>query len=292
MVDTMSTDSNSRPLLRILHFMPIRMGLLYVLLSYLYLSGFFFRGTMAHGPWSSLAASLLTCAIMVAAYAGVVYFVERRPATELALTGQGGREFLSGAMLGSVLYAACVLVLVALGYGRIEYTGAWHVVLPGLALAIGTGFYEELWFRGGVFRLTEEWFGSWIAIIVSSLVFGFVHLSTEGATVMDVTYISIEAGLLLAAAYMLTRRLWLSIGFHAAWNFTQSSVFSGAVSGTAQPTELIETTMTGPDFVTGGSFGMEASIVTLVLMTTVGIVMLAMAVRRGEVRPPRWRRRA
>jgi membrane protease YdiL (CAAX protease family) len=278
------------PLLRGLRFMPIRLGLFYVLLTYLYLSGFFFRGAMAQSPVPSLLASLLTCAIMVAAYAGVVYFIERRPATEFALTGQGGREFAFGVMLGFSLYATCILILVALGYSRTEYTGAWHVVLPGLALAIGTGFYEELWFRGGVFRLTEEWFGSWIAIIVSSAAFGFVHLSTEGATVMDVTYISIEAGLLLAAAYMLTRRLWLSIGFHAAWNFTQSSVFSGAVSGTAQPTGLIKTTMTGPDWLTGGSFGLEASVVTLVLMTTIGLVLLVMAIRRGQVRPPRWRR--
>ncbi|MCU0252879.1 MAG: CPBP family intramembrane metalloprotease, partial [Vicinamibacterales bacterium] len=161
-----------------------------------------------------------------------------------------------------------------------------------IALTLGTGFYEELWFRGAIFRLTEEWFGSWIAIVVSSLVFGFVHLSTEGATVMDVTFISIEAGLLLAAAYMLTRRLWLCIGFHAAWNFTQGSVFSGAVSGTQEPTGLIKTTMHGPELITGGNFGMEASVVALVLLTTTGVVMLVMAIRRGEVRSPMWTRRS
>jgi membrane protease YdiL (CAAX protease family) len=288
----MNTPSRTplHALLRILRFVPVQMGLLYVLLTYLYLSGFFFRGAMARGPWQSLTASLLTCVVMVAAFAAVIHFVERRPATDVAVSARGGGELAFGVLLGFSLYATCILILVALGYCRLEYVGAWQVVLPGLALAIGTGFYEELWFRGGVFRLTEEWFGSWIAIIVSSVAFGFVHLSTEGATVMDVTYISIEAGLLLAAAYMLTRRLWLSIGFHVAWNFTQSSVFSGAVSGTAQPTGLIKTTMTGPEWLTGGSFGLEASVVTLVLMTTVGLVLLVMAIRRGEVRPPRWRR--
>jgi len=276
-------------LLRILHFLPVRLALLYVLLTYLYLAGFFFRGQMGLGPLPSLAASLLTCATMVGAYAAVVYFIERRPPSEVALTG-GGRQFIFGAMLGFSLYATCVLILVALGYCTIEATGNWQVLVPGIALTLGTGFYEELWFRGAIFRLTEEWFGSWIAIIVSSLVFGFAHLSTEGATVMDVTFISIEAGLLLAAAYMLTRRLWLCIGFHAAWNFTQGSVFSGAVSGTQEPTGLIKTTMHGPELITGGSFGMEASVVALVLLTTTGVVMLVMAIRRGEVRPPLWKR--
>lgn len=278
-------------LLRVLHFMPVRMALLYVLLTYLYLSGFFFRGQMAHGPLASLASSLLTCATLVGAYAAVVYFIERRPPSEFAPTG-GGRQFLFGALLGFSLYATCVLILVALGYCTIEATGNWHVLIPGIALTLGTGAYEELWFRGVVFRLTEEWFGSWIAIIVSSFVFGFAHLSTEGATVMDVTFISIEAGLLLAAAYMLTRKLWLCIGFHAAWNCTQGSVFSGAVSGTQEPTGLIKTTMHGPDLITGGSFGMEASLVALVLLTTTGIVLLVMAIRRGEIKSPLWMRRA
>jgi len=287
----MNTPSRAlfHTLLRILHFLPVRLALLYVLLTYLYLAGFFFRGQMGLGPLPSLAASLLTCATMVGAYAAVVYFIERRPPSEVALTG-GGRQFIFGAMLGFSLYATCVLILVALGYCTIEATGNWQVLVPGIALTLGTGFYEELWFRGAIFRLTEEWFGSWIAIIVSSLVFGFAHLSTEGATVMDVTFISIEAGLLLAAAYMLTRRLWLCIGFHAAWNFTQGSVFSGAVSGTQEPTGLIKTTMHGPELITGGSFGVEASVVALVLLTTTGIVMLVMATRRGEVRPPLWKR--
>jgi hypothetical protein len=278
-------------LLRILHFLPVRLALLYVLLTYLYLAGFFFRGQMGLGPLPSLAASLLTCATMVGAYAAVVYFIERRPPSEVAPTG-GGRQFLFGALLGFSLYATCVLILVALGYCTIEATGNWQLLVPGIALTLGTGFYEELWFRGAVFRLTEEWFGSWIAIVVSSFAFGFVHLSTEGATVMDVTFISIEAGLLLAAAYMLTRRLWLCIGFHAAWNFTQGSVFSGAVSGTQEPTGLIKTTMHGPELITGGSFGMEASLVALVLLTTTGIVLLVMAIRRGEVKSPLWMRRA
>jgi len=151
-------------------------------------------------------------------------------------------------LLGFSLYATCVLILVALGYCTIEATGNWQVLVPGIALTLGTGAYEELWFRGAIFRLTEEWFGSWIAIVVSSLVFGFAHLSTEGATVMDVTFISIEAG-------------------------------------------LIKTTMHGPELLTGGNFGMEASVVALVLLTTTGVVMLMMAIRRGEVRSPMWKRR-
>jgi membrane protease YdiL (CAAX protease family) len=67
--------------------------------------------------------------------------------------------------------------------------------------------------------------------VVSSLVFGLTHLMNPQGTLQGALFIAVEAGILLAAAYMLTRRLWLSIGFHMAWNYTQSAIFSGIVSG-------------------------------------------------------------
>ena len=98
------------------------------------------------------------------------------------------------------------------------------------------------------------------------------------------------AGILLAAAVMLTRRLWLSIGFHMAWNYTQSAIFSGIVSGNDAAPGWIRSTIKGPDYLTGGQFGVESSVLALVLCTTTGIVMLVMAQRRGLVVPPAWKR--
>jgi uncharacterized protein len=284
------THASPGRLLRMLRFAPVRMGLLYVLLTYLYLAGFFFRGAMTHGPVPSLTASLLNAALMLAAFAGVVYFVERRPVSDLALRGSA-RELAFGVLLGFGLYAVCVLILVMLGYCRIDGLGTWHALVPGLAVTIATGVYEELWFRGTVFRLIQEWFGSWAALVISAFAFGFVHLSTEGATVRDVTFISIEAGVLLTAAYLLTGRLWLSIGFHATWNFTQGYVFSGSLSGNPAPDGLIKATMNGPELLTGGSFGMEGSVVALLVLTTVGVIMLVKTVQRGHIVPPPWMRK-
>ncbi len=105
-------------------------------------------------------------------------------------------------------------------------------------------------------------------------------------TLTGAIYISIEAGLLLAAAFMLTRRLWLCIGFHMAWNYTQSAIFSGIVSGNAPAPGLIRSNIRGPEILTGGSFGMEASLVAFAVCTATGIVLLVMAARRGLIRPP------
>ncbi len=95
---------------------------------------------------------------------------------------------------------------------------------------------------------------------------------------------------MLAAAYMLTRRLWLSIGFHMAWNYTQSAIFSGIVSGNVAQQGLIKSTMHGPNWLTGGNFGVESSVLALLLCTSTGIVMLVMAVRRGKIVQPVWKR--
>ncbi len=286
------TEPEQGWLLRVARFPPVFLALLYAVLTYLYLSGFFFRASFTHGPIQGVAASLMAAAMMLVAYASLARGVEGRQASDLALPPMG-RELGIGVLLGFGLYTVCILILMVLGVYRVDGLNAWQILLPGLAAPVATGVYEELLFRGGLFRVVEKWCGSWIALVVSSLVFGFVHLENDAATMQGILSISIWAGILLAATYMLTRRLWLGIGLHAAWNYTQGSVYSGVVSGNqAPPSGLLSSRMQGPDWLTGGSFGVEASVVALVVCSAVGVAMLVMAVRRGNIVPPPWMRRA
>lgn len=224
-----------------------------------------------------------------AVYIGYAHFFEQRTATELRTSGMG-REFGIGLLIGAGLYAACEAVLIALGIYRIDGFNPWSYMLPAIAMAISSSVFEELLFRGVLFLSVEKWFGSWVALVVSSLVFGLTHLMNPQATLEGALFIAVEAGLLLGAAVMLTRRLWLSIGFHMAWNYTQQAIFSGIVSGNDAAPGWIRSTIKGPDYLTGGNFGVESSVLALVLCTTTGIVMLVMAHRRGLVVPPIWKR--
>lgn len=224
-----------------------------------------------------------------AVYIGYAHFVEQRALSELALPGMGG-ELAIGLLIGAVLYAACELVLMALGIYRIVGLNPLSYMVPAIAMALSSSVYEELLFRGVLFGSVEQWLGSWAALVVSSLVFGLTHLMNAQGTIEGALYIAVEAGILLAAAYMLTRRLWLSIGFHMAWNYTQSAIFSGIVSGTEPQEGLFRSTIHGPDWLTGGSFGVEASVLALLLCTTTGIVMLVMATKRAKIVPPVWKR--
>ena len=229
-------------------------------------------------------------AIGLAVYAAFVKFVERRPVSELALSMMG-RELGIGMLAGAGLYTVCVLLLITLGVYRIEGMNPFALMLPSVAMALSSGVFEELLHRGTIFRNVEELLGSWIALVVSALFFGLRHLGNPDGNLVGALAITIEAGLLLAALYLLTRRLWLSIGFHMAWNFTQSGVFSGSVSGAFEQPGLFKAVIEGPDLLTGGKFGMEASIVALLVCTTVGIVILIAAVRRGNIVQPLWKRR-
>ena len=224
-----------------------------------------------------------------AVYIGYTKFIEQRSVSELALPGMG-RELGIGLLVGAGLYAICELVLMALGIYRITGLNPWSFMVPAIAMALSSGVFEELLFRGVLFRSVETWFGSWAALAVSSLVFGLTHLLNPQGTLEGCLFIAVEAGVLLAAAFMWTRRLWMSIGFHIAWNYTQSAIFSGIVSGNDAEQGLIRSTVKGPDFLTGGSFGVESSVLALGLCTTTGIVMLVMAVKQGKIVPPAWKR--
>lgn len=225
----------------------------------------------------------------LAVYVGFAYFIERRDISELALQ-RFGHELGIGLLLGASLYAACELILLVLGVYRINGLNPISYMMPAVAMALSSSIYEELLFRGVLFGSVEKWFGSWIALGVSSLVFGLTHLINPQGTIEGALFIAVEAGILLGAAYMLTRTLWLSIGFHFAWNYTQSAIFSGIVSGNDPQQGLIRSTIKGPLWLTGGDFGLESSVLALLLCTTTGIVMLVMAARRGKIAPPMWKR--
>jgi membrane protease YdiL (CAAX protease family) len=226
-----------------------------------------------------------------AVYIGYAQLLEQRAVSELALTGMG-RELGIGLLIGAGLYTTCELILMALGIYRVNGLNPLSYMIPAIAMALSSSVFEELLFRGVLFRSVETWFGSWAALVVSSLVFGLTHLMNPQGTIEGALFIAVEAGILLAAAFMLTRRLWLSIGFHMAWNYTQSAIFSGIVSGNDAQQGLFRSTMKGPDWLTGGSFGVESSVLALFVCTTTGIVMLVMAVKRGNIVPPIWKRQA
>ena len=124
---------------------------------------------------------------------------------------------------------------------------------------------EEIVFRGVLFRWIDEKWGFPWALMVSGLVFGLVHWTNPGGTLWAGIAIAIEAGLLLGAAYKWSGTLWFPIGIHWAWNFSQGNLFGFKVSGQDAGVSLIQAQIEGPDWMTGGVFGAEASVIAVVV---------------------------
>jgi membrane protease YdiL (CAAX protease family) len=233
----------------------------------------------------ALGALLLT-GVVLGAYCLYVRWVERRVVIELSRK-RSILEFASGLALGALLFSVTIGILAAAGVYRVTGSNGWQPMLAGIPGFILFGVLEEVIMRGILFRIVEQALGSWIALGISAAIFGALHLLNPGATLLNALAISVEGGILLAAAYMLTRRLWLCIGVHIAWNFTQGGIFSVVVSGGASK-GLLQARMVGPDWLTGGGFGAEASVVAWAVCATAGIALLVLAAKKGHIVRPIW----
>ncbi|MFE5776739.1 CPBP family intramembrane glutamic endopeptidase [Brachybacterium sp. NPDC056505] len=248
-------------------------------------------GDVADGPapWAFLLGGVLAAAVGVGGFLLIVGPVGRSPG--LALRGPGKlAELVVGLVIGTVLISLSVALIALLGGYRVTGISPSPQLLAPLAIGIGAGFVEEIFFRGILLRLIDAWMGSWGALVLTSLVFGLIHLTNDGASLASALGLVVEAGILLGAAYLLTRRLWLAIGIHIAWNAVQAGVFSSVVSGTGQQEGLLLADIDGPTWLTGGSMGVEGSLVTVLVGLAAGLVMLVLAVRRGRMLGPVSRR--
>jgi membrane protease YdiL (CAAX protease family) len=187
-------------------------------------------------------------------------------------------------LLGFALVAAIVGILWLLGLYRVTGVGVWTAVFAVLANDGAGAFVEEILFRGVIFRISEEKLGTWVAPAISALLFALLHLTSPHATATSVIVVGLEGGVLLSAAYVLTRRLWLAIGIHFAWDFAQDYVFGLTNGG------LLRGNLSGPALLSGGSNGIEGSILALGLCLAVSWYLLVRAARKGRIVRPFWRR--
>jgi membrane protease YdiL (CAAX protease family) len=233
-------------------------------------------------PWLVFPWTVASVTVTWLLYRAFKRWIERAPDHELSFETGWAKEALAGLGIGFVLFSVVVLAVALLGgltvTGIGEGTGFWRLA----ALALAAGVNEEVMFRAIGFRFVEKLGGSFFAIVLTSLLFGLAHLNNPGASMFAAIAIATEAGVMLGGAYMLTRRLWLAVGIHAGWNFTQGWIWSVPVSGNDAAHGLFLTERDGPDLLTGGTFGLEASAVTMAVATLFGLAMLALAVRRGH----------
>lgn len=269
----------------------VRFVVLFVLTTAAYAGTEFATGVLRKNfapeqlPLVMIVFSIVASAALLFVYWRFVRWIEHRRVDELKAS-RAPANLIAGAALGIGLFAAVIAALSFTGTAHVGPFDAHQSLIRTGNMAVLSGIGEELIFRGVVFRIFEEMFGSLTALIVSAAFFGLTHLGNAHATLTSAAAIALEAGILLGVCYMAVRNLWLPMGLHFGWNFAEGGIFGTAVSGNAFK-GLFTTTMSGPELLTGGAFGPEASVVAVAICGAAALAILALALRRGEWKPLR-----
>jgi membrane protease YdiL (CAAX protease family) len=211
---------------------------------------------------------LLCAALCIATYAVYVRKIEKRKVRELSRDG-AGRELGKGVAIGFAAFLAVVGTLFTIGSFHVDGLHSWRSLMSPVAELTLVAFFEEILFRGIILRILDTWIGRVPSLLASACLFALAHLPNAGISWLGIA-VTIAAGLWFGVAYLTTRRLWLPIGMHFSWNFMSDAVFSLPTSGHAAK-GLLQGHLSGPEWLSGGLYGIEASLIALVVISVATI---------------------
>jgi membrane protease YdiL (CAAX protease family) len=222
----------------------------------------------------SIIAASATIAVLLARR-----FLDRKSFLSLGLGNARGawKDLLFGFALSAAMAGIVLWLMVAFGaVDNIEIAWAGQatlvLLLSLLVPNVIIGYWEELVFRGYLFQNMVEGMGLNIAVVTSCLLYGLMHAANPNATMLS-SAIIVLFGFLRLYGYLSTGLLWLSIGMHIGWNFFQSAVFGFAASGHAEGQTLFSHDPVAADWLSGGDFGPEGSVLIVPVLVMALIAM-------------------
>ncbi|UCC38613.1 MAG: CPBP family intramembrane metalloprotease [Candidatus Aminicenantes bacterium] len=235
-----------------------------------------------------IADAAVSLFVMLLLYRLYAKWIEKREAVEISRS-KSLSELGFGILISFGLVGFVVLFMVLLGYYRIDRIDSPETLIDAFVFFGMGAFVQVLAFRLVLFRLAEELLGSWLAFVLIAGIFGIVHLGNPEAGVWS-TVSLILGDVLLFAAFIYTRRIWLVWGLHWGWNFFQDGVFGMPNSGVTELVSWIQPVIQGPEWITGGGFGIETSYIAFFISLLVGLVFLKKAVDKKQIVSPIWDR--
>jgi hypothetical protein len=191
---------------------------------------------------------------------------------------------LRGTVLGGLTIGAASLLLLATHMLRIDPTAPgnwWGQAGHSTILLLPAAFFEELFIRGYVFAVLRRAAGWKMALIITSIVFGLLHVTNPGADSESILAV-IVAGFFLGVVFLATRSLYAAGAAHFAWNWVMSGALHIAVSGIPSSDPDYRVVDSGPDWLTGGPWGPEGGLAAVVAMFVVLFYLYGRYLRRME----------
>lgn len=229
---------------------------------------------------ASLLLTLTAGIVAIIVYRLTMKYLARRSIPEVSRK-RAGIEAGMGLLTGAIFITVSTSIIVAAGGYSFQWASTadtGSVLISSVTPALSAAIMEELIFRGLMLQAISKLAGNGVALAVTSLFFGVAHLGNTGATLWSAFAITIEAGILLGAAFLWRRNLWFAMGLHFAWNALEA-LLGIPVSGHSSA-GLFTVKVNGPAILTGGDFGLEGSIVPVMVSLLIAIPMLVGAVRQ------------
>lgn len=225
---------------------------------------------------------LITAVILLLLYNLLIRYLEDNDACKIA-PRKDISSIGNGLFIGFSYFIIVTVTMSLCGYYHIKSIQFdWEKQLFSFTLFFLVAVSEEIFFRGILFRMINKRWNIWAALVISALIFGGLHILNDNATLWSSIAITIEAGSLLGAAYAYSKNIWLPIGIHWIWNYTQGNILGFPVSGEDNVTSIITPEISGPQWLTGGSFGAEASVISAVIGLLISLWFIRKTIQQGH----------
>ena len=229
---------------------------------------------------------ILSTIVIFATYYLLFKYYEKRTISEFSAKYML-KEIIAGFSGGFIVISLIIFILFLLGYYEILSINDFSVFLLPLITVILLALYEEIIYRGIIYRITENWIGTNLALIIPAVIFGISHIPNENATLLGIIGATF-GGFLLSIMFTYTKRLWVPFSFHLGWNFSQL-IYGSSLSGTDQLGSFFHSYREGPQLLTGSNFGIEDSIFALIVCLILFAIFYYKAWKKNEIVKPSWK---
>ena len=195
---------------------------------------------------------------------------------------------VTGFMTGFLLQALFILIIYLAGSYLVENVNSVSTLISPFAFALTAGFVAEIIMIGIVFRLLEQQIGTIITLLIFIILFAIFHINAKGATFISVGATAMQAGLMLPAAFVFSRNLWLPVFLHFGWDFAEPGIFGGINPSCSLKQGLLNSRISGNLLLTGGETGPQNSLSSFLLCLLLGIIFLLLAKRKNNLIKLNW----
>lgn len=217
--------------------------------------------------------------VLLVGYYYLFRLYDKRKITELSIQYLP-KEMFGGFIFGFLTISISIFILYLLGYYRVISISTTHYSARLFTVILFAALVEDLFHRGLILRVMENWLGTHIAIVIAMLV-ELQHIYNPNSNLFSL-FVDLIWGFTMAMLFIYTKRIWLPYFFHIGWNFSQP-FYGSNLTGASDFGTIIQSKFRGPELLTGGVFGIENSIFTPSFLLIIGIVFYYLAKKEGKI---------